>query len=193
MFNNEEETRKWLKEHYGKVEYTDEELKKIFIENFGEQRWQEMEEEAPLMDLAWRLCEFLGIEIVPIIFEDMDEDGRYYPDEDYIAISTKFLGNEEEQIKSLIHEVKHVHQRYVLTHQDEETRFAPKKLVDQWRENYKLDIHSLPYEEQMGLAVEIDAVAFMKYILREWFGKEWKAGDFFYEFVLEKHIEKYFK
>ena len=74
MFKTDEELRKWLKEKYPYVEKSDEEIKKEFIESFGEEKWAEEEALTPLMDLSFKLCDFLGIDAVPILFEEMEED-----------------------------------------------------------------------------------------------------------------------
>ena len=41
MFENEEDLRKWLKKNFPYKEMSDEELKKQFIESFGEDKWEE--------------------------------------------------------------------------------------------------------------------------------------------------------
>ena len=89
-------------EKYPYVEKSDEEIKKEFIESFREEKWEEEEALTPLMDLSFKLCDFLGIEAVPILFEEMEEDARYYNDLDYIGISNDFVHDEIEARKSLI-------------------------------------------------------------------------------------------
>ena len=96
MFENEEDLRKWLKKNFPYKEMSDEELKKQFIESFGEDKWEEIEALKPIDELNIRLCDFLGIEPVPVIFEEMYEDARYYDKLDYIAISNKYVHDETE-------------------------------------------------------------------------------------------------
>lgn len=52
---------------------------------------------------------FLSEEI-PILCDPIKEDSRYYPKEKFIIISDKVILNEVEELKSLIHEIRHHYQ-----------------------------------------------------------------------------------
>ena len=193
MFKTDEELRKWLKEKYPYVEKSDEEIKKEFIESFGEEKWAEEEALTPLMDLSFKLCDFLGIDAVPILFEEMEEDARYYNDLDYIGISNDFVHDEIEARKSLIHEIKHLHQKYCISHKNERHKFATEKLINEWTIDFKKDQRLLPLDELMCLPVEVDAFAFTKYILKEWFDYDYHHYDEAYDALLTLYINKYYK
>lgn len=193
MFKTEEELRKWLKEKYPYVEKSDEEIKKEFIESFGEEKWAEEEALTPLMDLSFKLCDFLGIEAVPILFEEMEEDARYYNDLDYIGISNDFVHDEIEARKSLIHEIKHLHQKYCISHKNESLNFAPSNLLEQWEKDFSINQRLVPLDELMCMSVEVDAFAFTKYILKEWFDYDYHHYDEAYDALLTLYINKYYK
>ena len=193
MFKTEEELRKWLKEKYPYVEKSDEEIKKEFIESFREEKWEEEEALTPLMDLSFKLCDFLGIEAVPILFEEMEEDARYYNDLDYIGISNDFVHDEIEARKSLIHEIKHLHQKYCISHKNESLKFAPSNLLEQWEKDFSINQRLVPLDELMCMSVEVDAFAFTKYILKEWFDYDYHHYDEAYDVLLTLYINKYYK
>ena len=193
MFKNEEELRKWLKTNFPYKEKSEEELKKEFIEEFGIDKWEEMEEEVKLDKLNFRLCDYLGIEPVPVIFEGIPEDARYYDKLDYISISNLYVHDEIEQMKSLIHEVKHLHQKYCISHKNGKIKFAQNTLIEQWESDFKKNQRLIPLDEVMCMSVEVDAFAFTKYILKEWFDYDYHHYDAAYDAVLEAYINKYFK
>ena len=193
MFNNEKELREWLKKKFPYEEMSNEELKKRFIESFGEEKWEETEALVPVEQLNFKLCNFLGIEPVPVIFEEMYEDARYYDKLDYIAISNKYVHDEIELKKSLIHEVRHLHQKYCISHKNEQLKFAPSILINQWEEDFKKNQRLIPEDEAMCMSVEVDAFAFTKYILKEWFNIDYHHYDPTYDAVLTIYIDKLYK
>ena len=193
MFKDNEELKNWLSKNFPFKEMSDEEIKKQFIENFGIEKYEELEVLGKLEGLNWRLCDFLGIEPVPIIFEEMEEDARYYDKLDYIAISSRYVHDEIEQMKSLIHEVKHLHQQYCISHKNEKLKFAPNILIRQWEDDFKKNQRLIPLDEQMCMPVEVDAFAFTKYILKNWFNFDYHHYDEAYDTILSLYIDKYYK
>ena len=194
MFNNEKELREWLKKNFPYEEMSNEELKKRFIESFGEEKWEETEALVPVEQLNFKLCNFLGIKPVPVIFEEMYEDARYYDKLDYIAISNKYVHDEIELKKSLIHEVRHLHQKYCISHKNEKNlKFANTLLIKQWEEDFQKNQSLIPEDQLMCMPVEVDAFAFTKYILRHWFHIDYHHYDPAYDAVLELYINKYYR
>ena len=193
MFKNEKELREWLKKNFPYKEMSDEELKKSFIDAFGEEKWEEEEALVPIQNLSMKLCNYLGIEPVPILFEEMYEDARYYDELDYIAISNLYVHDEMECMKSVIHEVKHLHQKYCVSHKNEILKLAPKILIEQWEEDFKKNQRLIPEDEIMCMPVEVDAFAFTKFILKEWFNIDYHHYDPAYDAVLSLYINKYYK
>jgi hypothetical protein len=193
IFNNDNELRKWIKENIPYRELTEEELKKEFIEEFGIDKWIEMEAEVPCDELVVRLCNFLEIEPVPVLFEEMNEDSRYYDVLNYITINKKFIGNELEIRKSIIHEVKHLHQKHCISHKKDKIRFTTPKLIKEWEKDFKLNQRLIPIDELNLMSVEVDAYAFTKYILDKWFNYEYHYPNDIYDEILNKYIAKYYR
>ena len=193
MFADEKELRKWIKENIPYKEMSEEELKKDFIDSFGIDKWNELEAEVPCDMLAMRLCNYLGIDGVPVLFEEMDEDARYYDVLNYIAINKKFIRNELEIRKSIIHEVKHLHQKYCISHKNEINKFASIRLIRQWEADFKINQRLIPLDKLMLMSIEIDAFAFTKFILKEWFQYDYHHYDLIYDELLNIYINKYFK
>lgn len=83
---------------------SEEELKKEFIKYFGKEKWNEEEMLSNLLDFQFFVFEDLGIEPIPVIFEDIEEDSRLYVRDGYIAISRKLKNNKIECAKCIAHE-----------------------------------------------------------------------------------------
>ena len=189
---NEEQLRKWLKDNFPFEELSEVELKRRFIESFGEDKWNEMEALKPADDLMLRLCNYLNIEPVPVLFEEMYEDSRYYDKLDYIAINKEFMNNKLEIRKSIIHEVKHLHQKHCISHKNDKNKFAPINLVNEWEKDFNINQRLVPLDEQMLMPVEIDAFAFTKFILKKWFHYDYHHYDLIYDEILNQYCNKYF-
>ena len=65
------------------------ELKDNFIKYFGEEKWNQEEALATLYKEEFKLCNYLGIDPIPVITDTIEEDSRYYIEENYIVISDK--------------------------------------------------------------------------------------------------------
>lgn len=193
MFADDNELRKWIKENIPYKEMSEEELKKEFIGEFGIEKWNEMEAEMPCDMLTMRLCNYLGIDSVPVLFEEMEEDARYYDVLNYIAINKKYINNKLEIRKSIIHEVKHLHQKHCISHKKAKLKFAPIDLINEWESDFKKNQRLVPEDEIMLMPIEIDAFAFTKYILKKWFDYDYHHYDFIYDEILSKYCIKYFK
>ena len=68
-----------------------EKLKEGFINSFGEEKWKQEEMLSKLMPIHKELADYLGIEMIPVVCEDIEQDSRFYPKEQYIAISPLML------------------------------------------------------------------------------------------------------
>ena len=74
---------------------SDDDLKARFIESFGIDKWNEEEMLAKLIPFGDGVANYLGIDPVPIVFEELGkEDSRIYIKEQYIAINEALKENE---------------------------------------------------------------------------------------------------
>ena len=170
-------------------EMSDDEIKKEFIKYFGEEKWNEENYLSDLFPVELALADYLGVEPIPVIVEDIEEDSRYYPKENYIVISKKLISDEVEALKCLTHEYKHYQQFMCIIH-----NITKAPLLDKWREDFQINYASITSnEERLALTVEVDAFAFTKYIMKEWFDIDVIFPNLDYDSVLEMYIEKYFR
>lgn len=190
---NEEDLRRLIEKNCPKEDLSEEEIDQKIIENFGPDVLKEMEFTLHIDNLNFKLADFLGIEVIPVFFEDIEEDARFYDKEEYIAISKKFMFDELETIKCLVHEVRHGYQKYCITHKNEKLKFAPIELVNEWEEDFSKEQSLIPLDEQLCESIEIDAYAFTKYILKEWFDYEYHHHDITYDTVLGLYINQFYK
>ena len=80
-----------------------EELKEKFICYFGEKKWNQEELLEELHKYHLDICDVLGIECIPVLFEDgLEEDSRLYVHDLYIALSDK-ITTLIEGVKCLAH------------------------------------------------------------------------------------------
>lgn len=190
---SEEDLRTWIKKEFPYEEMTEEEINQKIIENFGPEKLKEMEFTLKIDNLNFRLADYLGIEVIPVFYENIPEDSRFYDKDDYIGISNKFMFDEMESIKCLIHEFRHGYQKYCISHKNEKLKFAPINLIEEWESDFKKNQQLMKPSEQMCLAVELDAYAFTKYILKEWFDYDYHHYDVTYDLLLGLYITKYYK
>jgi hypothetical protein len=167
---------------------SDEDLKKEFIKYFGEEKWNHEEALAKLWPVQLALADYLEIEPIPLIIENIEEDSRYYPQESYIVISSKLISDEVEALKCLIHEMKHYQQFMCVIH-----NITTEPLMREWKEDFEINYASVTsYEEMLCLPVELDAFAFTKYIMKDWYDINVIHPEPLYEEVICKYIKKYF-
>lgn len=166
-------------------ELNEQEFKEAFIKYFGEDRWNQSEVLPILQEKAEILCSYLDIEEIPILCDPIKEDSRYYPKEKYIIISDKIIFNEVEALKSLIHEIRH-HYQYTCV----STNNTSEPMLNQWKEELEI-YNTLAPDIQICTFLEIDAYAFTKVIMKEWFNKDIIHYDDEYEKAINLYITKY--
>ncbi|MDE6242288.1 MAG: hypothetical protein K2M08_07725 [Anaeroplasmataceae bacterium] len=166
-------------------ELTEKEFKEEFIKHFGEDRWNQSEVLPILQEKAEILCSYLDIEEIPILCDPIKEDSRYYPEEKFIIISDKVILNEVEALKSLIHEIRH-HFQYTCV----STNKMKEPMLEQWRKEIEI-YDTLSPSVQLCTFLEIDAYAFTKVIMKNWFNKDIIFPDDEYEKAISLYIKKY--
>lgn len=172
---------------------TRQELKEKFIEYFGEEKWCEEEMLADVFEFELYVCKHLNIDPIPIVIDEMDEDSRYYMEEDYIAISKKCIKDKLESCKCLAHEFRHKFQKYVI---DNDIKDVTR---ERWEASYYnpyvvTDVNS-PEQliKYICSPVEMDAFAFQRFIVNKYFDTDIEIYGFEYTMFLDFYIMEYFE
>lgn len=164
------------------------ELKVEFINYFGEEKWNQEDMFSKLWPIELAICKDLGIDPVPVVVEEMEEDSRYYIKENCIAISSKLIMDEIESIKCLLHELKHAQQFNCIT--DEKSTHPFKEI---WIAEVIYEAGGISREEQLGLMIEIDAYAYQKIMMKKLFDIDWHYPNEEYDKVIDSYVDKYLK
>ena len=170
-------------------------LKEDFINAFGEEKWNQEEMLSKLMPIHKELAEYLGLEMIPVVCEDIEEDSRFYFKEQYIAISPRMLEKYSEAVKSLVHEVRHQYQ--VKCIYDDNCKENPQLLLF-WIEDYPKLLNPLIQLENDGQGYltnmcELDAHAFSKWYLKTKLDIETIYPDPIYDEFLIRFSKKYYE
>lgn len=171
-------------------------LKEEFISSFGVEKWEQEEMLGKIFPAHQKLCKYLGVEMLPVICEDIPEESRFYIKEQYIVLSPKTLKSYTESVKSLVHEVRHQFQMACA--------FSIKNdvdpfLVNLWRSEFIKESEPVnPNSEESllhyyGLAIEVDAHAFSKWYLKEKLDIETHFPNPEYDGLIDLYIKKYIK
>ena len=167
---------------------TQEELNEEFIKYFGKEIYNQEEMLMKLWPTQLAIADYLGVEPIPVLVEEIEEDSRYYPNDNYIVISKSLMDDEVEVLKCLTHEYKHYQQYMCIIHN------VAHPLLEEWKKDFKTNYANVTsYEEMLALTVEVDAFAFTKYILDEWFNIKVTHPYDVYDEILSRYINKYFK
>lgn len=171
---------------------SDEELKKEFIKYFGEELWNEEEILAGLLDFQFYVFDDLGIEPIPVVFEDINEDSRLYIKEEYIAISRKLKNNKIECAKCIAHEARHTMQIIYVGLKIEHP------MLPEWQRDLlgAKEINSNSTNEELtdyiSSAIEVDAFSYQKYIVNKYYGVMTHHLNEEYDNILNYYIKKMF-
>lgn len=169
-------------------------LKQEFINSFGEEKWNQEEMLGKLIKPQMELCEYLGIEIIPVICDDIPEDSRYYIKEEYIVLSPKMLLSYTDALKSLVHEMRHQYQFKCIN--DPNTKENPE-LVNFWKEDFIKNAKELnPLDQESindyySLMIELDAHAFSKWYLKYKYDIYTIHPNLLYDEFTSQYIKKY--
>lgn len=161
---------------------SDNELKDNFIKYFGIDKWNQEEMLGYLYKEELKLCNYLGIEPIPVVVDSIKEDSRYYIEDNYIVISNKLILDKTEALKCLIHELRHCYQFNCVRNN------VDNDLVNTWKEEFA-NAHLIEYG---AMTTELDAFAFTKYIMKEWYNINIVFPDIVYDEILTRYINKYF-
>ena len=169
------------------------ELKKEFIKYFGQEKWDEEEALGKLVEYQMLLANYLGVDPIPILVEEMMEDSRLYIKEEYIAISKECVKNHIEALKAVSHEYRHYYQLQCIR------KGIDTKLVNNWKEDFLNPVQVTDPNDVLSMTLyglmttEIDAFAFQKFALKKFLGIETNHPSDEYNIILEQYISKHFK
>lgn len=154
------------------------ELKKEFIKYFGIEKWNEEEQVAIYQNAVITVCnDYLGIEPIPVIFDDLDgEVARYDIIQEYIILNRKYINNYPELINSTLHELEHHWQRLYVSSFN-----TPK--AKRWQNEFKSYNPTNIMQE-----IEIDAYAFAQVICKCEFGIDYKHPNELYQEIIDEYI-----
>ena len=190
MLTKEELKELATKEAARLKQMTDEEIKEEFIRSFGKEKWDEEEMLGKLIPLSMEVSDSLGIDYLPIMFEAILEDSRIYFEEEYIAISNRFIGNYLECAKCVCHELRHIFQ---LFYAKSEIDARAKRMKEELANEIELDVTDPESVTAYSFQeIEIDAYAFTKWYLKTRFGIEVIHPSKDYELVISAYMDKYF-
>ena len=171
----------------------DNELKKEFIKYFGEEKWNEEEALGKLFEYEMLLANYLNVDPIPVLVEDMMEDSRLYIKDEYIAISKECIKNHVEALKAVSHEYRHYYQLQCIR------KGIDTKLVNNWKEDFLNPVQVTDPEDVTSMTlygfmtIEIDAFAFQKFALKKFLDIETHHASLEYDVILDSYINKYFK
>lgn len=84
------------------LKISDEELEEKFIYYFGKDKWEQENELARLLPIQMIISDYLNIDLIPVIVEDIECESIYNKELNYIAISSRIILNKELAIINLI-------------------------------------------------------------------------------------------
>lgn len=141
-----------------------------------------------IKQLQNEIAEHLGIDPLPIKFEDMgQDDSRLYLKEEYVGINKKYKNDYEECAKCIAHEYRHVFQIFYANLSDTETAKRWKGLLGMQINSSNMKADGSDYLEQ---ELEIDAFAFTKFYLEHYEGIKVVNRIDGLDDILDLYIEK---
>lgn len=138
-----------------------------------------------LITLKNKLFKYLSLDPIKITYEPLgEEDSRFYTHDLYISINEKYKNDEYESMKCIIHEIRHYYQLLVvLLEIDIEPQYR------HWKHEFN---NKLKPEAELCKYIEIDAFAFTKYILKEWYNIDYHHHNKDFDEILNLFIKKYY-
>lgn len=171
----------------------DKEFKSEFIKYFGEEKWNEEEALGKLFEYEMFLANYLNVDPIPVVVEDMMEDSRLYIKEEYIALSKECIKNHIEALKAVSHEYRHYYQLQCIRNG------INNKLVNNWKEDFLNPVQVNDPNDVAAMTlygfmtIEIDAFAFQKFALKKFLNIDTHHASLEYDVILDSYIDKYFK
>ena len=137
-----------------------------------------------LDELQDYLCDYLGVDKLEIVTQDIKEDAILDINNKKIVLSKKTSEDIVEAKKALIHEMRHQYQLYCVALDIEE---EPMRKI--WALELQHDVHKFDLDYMNQLYIEIDAYAFTKVFMKERYDYNIKYSNE-YEKMIKDYLKK---
>ena len=137
-----------------------------------------------LDELQDYLCDYLGVDKLEIVTQDIKEDAILDINNKKIVLSKKTSEDIVEAKKALIHEMRHQYQLYCIALDIEE---EPMRKI--WALELQHDVHKFDLDYMNQLYIEIDAYAFTKVFMKERYDYNIKYSNE-YEKMIKDYLKK---
>lgn len=168
-----------------------EQLKKEFINSFGEEQWNIEEALTKLEKQSKHLSKLLNVKELIIVSDNLYEDSRIMFKEEYIILRKDIALNYVEALKAIAHEYRHFYQ-YTCVKENRTNEPLLEFYIDDFNKINKDGYKPLEPDKYFSLIIELDAFAFQKYYLKKELGIETHHPDDVYDHLLDKFIEKFY-
>lgn len=149
---------------------------------FEESSYLKLNNDNYLYDLSNKISNVLNISSPEIIYQDIEEDARYYNELNIISINIKFINNDYEIKKCIYHELRHKWYFDNLNKDsNDEDYINLKSLLKEGDDAFNYEI------------LEIDAYAFMSKCLKEFDNIEYHHPNYIMDELIIRYKNKYLK
>lgn len=162
---------------------SNEELKEEFIKWFGEEKWNEEEMLFFIDQMLWIVCnEYLGIEPIPVIFEEVPGNISVLDTQLHcIKLNPKYKDDKVILVAAAVHELEHWYQLLYVSNMNTPKATRWKKELDNYISDKNPDMNVLQ-------EIEIDAEAFTEIILDCEFGIKYINPNPILQALIDEYI-----
>lgn len=145
-----------------------------------------------LIKLSEELADYLGIDLIPIEYENLEiDDSRLIlKPTSKIVINIKYEDNFIESAKCITHEMRHIFQIYYVNLMNDKLARIWKEELAQAKSSANINVNSREYNEYSLQTIELDAFAFSQFYLRR-YNILFKYEDKKFQSLVEEYIKKY--
>ncbi len=149
---------------------------------FEESSYLKLNNNNYLYELSNKISNVLNISSPEIIYQDIEEDARYYNELNIISINIKFINNDYEIKKCIYHELRHKWYFDNLNKDsNDEDYINLKSLLKEGDDAFNYEI------------LEIDAYAFMSKCLKEFDNIDYHHPNYIMDELIIRYKNKYLK
>ena len=149
---------------------------------FEESSYLKLNDNNYLYELSNKISNVLNITSPEIIYQDIEEDARYYNELNIISINIKFINNDYEIKKCIYHELRHKWYFDNLNKDSNDEDYINfKSLLKEGDDAFNYEI------------LEIDAYAFMSKCLKEFDNIDYHHPNYIMDELIIRYKNKYLK